>query len=154
MRWPRMGCAPDQVTWVRVSSDDWIQPGARGLDNNRQQGSITRAREAVVDFSQPAYPAALAVLVREPTVEAGGDPGLESLESLVWGADGNATAVPTLHELIDPARDPLRHDGNVDVSAAIQAGPARHRRGHAGGGRDPRPVPRRSHGDPRIASAC
>jgi polar amino acid transport system substrate-binding protein len=118
----RMGFAADQVAWVRASFDESIQPGAKNFDLNLQQFSITEAREQVVDFSAPYYAAAMAVLVRQPTIDAGAEPTVASLKSLIWGADANTTAVPMLQGLIDPDRDPLLYNDNVDVTAAMKAG--------------------------------
>jgi polar amino acid transport system substrate-binding protein len=118
----RMGFAADQVRWVRASFDESIQPGAKNFDFNLQQFSITPEREEVVDFSLPYYSAAMAVLVRQPVVDAGAEPTVESLKALVWGADANTTAVPMLEGLVAPDREPLLYNDNVDVTAAMQAG--------------------------------
>jgi polar amino acid transport system substrate-binding protein len=48
-----MGFAADDVTWVRTSFDEAIQPGAKSFDVNIQQYSITAARDEMVDFSTP-----------------------------------------------------------------------------------------------------
>ena len=117
-----MGFEADQVEWVRASFDESIQPGAKSFDFNLQQFSITPERDRIVDFSAPYYAAAMAVLVRQPVVEAGAEPTLESLKGLIWGADANTTAVPMIAELIDPERDPLLYNDNVDVTAAMMAG--------------------------------
>lgn len=117
-----MGFDADQVTWVRTSFDQAIQPGAKNFDFNLQQYSITEDRERMVDFSAPYYSSAMAVLTTSAVVEAGAEPTLESLKGLIWGADANTTAVPMLSELIDPDRDPLLYGDNTDVTAAMQAG--------------------------------
>lgn len=117
-----MGFADDQVTWVRTSFDQSIQPGAKDFDFNLQQFSITAEREEMVDFSAPYYSSAMAVLATGAAVEAGAEPTLASLKGLVWGADANTTAVPMLAELIEPERDPLLYNDNTDVTAAMQAG--------------------------------
>lgn len=117
-----MGFSDDQVTWVRTSFDQSIQPGAKDFDFNLQQFSITEEREQMVDFSRPYYTSAMAVLATAAAVEAGAAPTLDSLKGLVWGADANTTAVPMLAEMIAPERDPLLYGDNTDVTAAMQAG--------------------------------
>jgi len=117
----RMGFGKDQVTWTSASFDQSIQPGAKNFDFNLQQFSITPEREKVVDFSEPYYSAAMAVLVRQPVVDAGATPDLASLKTLKWGADANTTAVPVLQGLIAPDSDPLLYGDNTDVVAAMKA---------------------------------
>ena len=117
-----MGFEADQVTWVRTSFDEAIQPGAKNFDFNMQQYSITPEREQMVDFSLPYYTSAMAVLTTQSVVDAGAEPTLESVRDLVWGADANTTAVPMLTEIVQPSRSPLLYGDNTDVTAAMQAG--------------------------------
>ncbi|WP_136439466.1 ABC transporter substrate-binding protein [Pacificoceanicola onchidii] len=117
-----MGFSADQVTWTRTSFDQAIQPGAKDFDLNLQQFSITEDREKMVDFSEPYYASAMAVLTTKKVVEAGATATPDSLKSLIWGADANTTAVPMLGELIQPEKDPLLYGDNADVTAALQAG--------------------------------
>lgn len=117
----RMGFAADAVTWVRTSFDQAIQPGPKDFDFNLQQFSITEDREKVVDFSAPYYSAAMAVLVRQPTVDAGAMAEIASLKELKWGVDANTTALPVVNELIAPTSEPLLYNDNVDVIEAMKA---------------------------------
>jgi len=117
----RMGFARGDVVWVRSTFDEAIQPGAKNFDFNLQQYSITEEREKVVDFSAPYYSAAMAVLVRKPTVEAGAKAELDSLKTLKWGVMAGTTAQPVVTETIDPASDPLLYDDNVNVTEAMKA---------------------------------
>ncbi|GGB23133.1 ABC transporter substrate-binding protein [Allosediminivita pacifica] len=118
-----MGFAPDQVSWVRTSFDQAIQPGAKDFDLNMQQFSITPERDRMVDFSEPYYSSAMAVLTRASVVEAEDlSPDLDSLKGLLWGADANTTALPVLMALISPERDPRLYGDNTDVTAAMKAG--------------------------------
>ncbi|MEM6465114.1 MAG: ABC transporter substrate-binding protein [Pseudomonadota bacterium] len=117
-----MGFEDDQVTWVRTSFDEAIQPGAKSFDFNMQQYSITPEREQMVDFSAPYYSAAMAVLTTGKVIEGGAQPTLDSLKGLVWGAAATTTAVPMLTGVIAPERDPLLYNDNTDVTAALQAG--------------------------------
>jgi len=114
-----MGFASDEVTWVRSSFDEAIQPGVKNFDLNMQQYSITPERDQVVDFSEPYYTAPMAVLVSPGAIDTA--PTMEALKSLKWGAVGSTTAVPKLTEVIQPESDPLLYGDNADVNAAISA---------------------------------
>ncbi len=116
-----MGFAPEDVTWVRTSFDEAIQPGAKNFDFNMQQYSITPERDQMVDFSLPYYTSAMAVLTTEAVVAAGAEPTIESLKGLKWGAVATTTALPMLQEIIAPESDPLLYNDNADVNAAIMA---------------------------------
>ncbi|MCV6591561.1 MAG: ABC transporter substrate-binding protein [Silicimonas sp.] len=116
-----MGFADEDVVWVRSSFDQAIQPGAKDFDFNMQQFSITPEREEIVDFSQPYYAAAMAVLTRKPVVEGGAEADVASLKGLIWGADANTTAVPMLNEIVAPEKAPLMYGDNTDVVEAMKA---------------------------------
>lgn len=118
----RMGFAAAEVRWTRAGFDQSIQPGAKNFDFNLQQFSITPEREKVVDFSAPYYAAAMAVLVRQATVDAGAEPTLDSLKGLRWGAVASTTALPVVTETIAPRRSPLLYDDNTNVVEAMKAG--------------------------------
>lgn len=117
----RMGFDQNQVEWTSASFDQSIQPGAKDFDFNMQQFSITEAREKVVDFSLPYYSAAMAVLVRKSSVDNGAEATVGSLRELIWGIDSNTTALKMLQENIQPSRDPLLYDDNVNVIEAMKA---------------------------------
>lgn len=118
----KMGFETDAVAWTRTSFDQSIQPGAKDFDFNLQQFSITAEREEMVDFSDPYYTSAMAVLTTKSVVENGAEPTIASLKDLVWGAHATTTALPMLNELIQPNTAPLLYGDNVDVTAAMQAG--------------------------------
>jgi len=118
----KMGFAATDVTWVRTSFDEAIQPGAKNFDFNMQQYSITPEREEMVDFSLPYYTSAMAVLTTQSVVDAGAEATLDSLRGLKWGAVATTTAIPMLNDVIQPDSDPLLYNDNADVNAAIMAG--------------------------------
>ena len=118
----RMGFGQDAVEWTSASFDQSIQPGAKEFDFNLQQFSITEEREKVVDFSAPYYSAAMAVLVRKPTVDAGAAATIDSLKTLKWGAVATTTALPVIQDDIAPEQDLLLYDDNVNVTEAMKAG--------------------------------
>ncbi|MEM9969537.1 MAG: ABC transporter substrate-binding protein [Pseudomonadota bacterium] len=117
----RMGFEADSVAWVRSSFDEAIQPGKKNFDFNLQQYSITPERDEIVDFSQPYYSAAMAVITRQPVVDGGAEATLESLKTLKWGAHASTTAVPMLGEVVQPDSDPLLYGDNADVVEAMKA---------------------------------
>ena len=117
----RMGFEDGQVTWVRSSFDQAIQPGAKDFDFNLQQFSITEEREEIVDFSMPYYSAAMAVVTRQPSVDGCAEATLESLKGLLWGAHASTTAVPMLAEIVQPDAEPLLYGDNADVVEAMKA---------------------------------
>jgi len=117
----QMGFDKDKVEWTSASFDQSIQPGAKDFDFNLQQFSITEEREKVVDFSAPYYSAAMAVLVRQSSVDNGAVASVESLKKLKWGIDANTTALKMLQDNIKPDSDPLLYDDNVNVTEAMKA---------------------------------
>ena len=117
-----MGFAAEDVTWVRTSFDEAIQPGAKNFDLNMQQYSITPERDRIVDFSAPYYTAPQAVLTTQAIVDAGATATMESLKTLKWGVVATTTALPVVMEQIGPDQTPLVYDDNTNVTAAIQAG--------------------------------
>ena len=117
----RMGFERDAVRWTRTSFDEAIQPGEKDFDLNIQQFSITPERDKVVDFSAPYYDAAMAVLVRRPTVDGGVEPTMEAMKGLKWGAVASTTALPVVMEMIQPESDPLLYDDTANVAEAMKA---------------------------------
>ena len=116
-----MGFQYEDVVWTSASFDQSIQPGAKNFDFNLQQFSITEAREEVVDFSDPYYSSAMAVLTRKPVVDAGAEATIESLKGLKWGVVASTTALPVVMNLIGPDSDPLLYDDNTNVVEAMKA---------------------------------
>ncbi|MEY8099495.1 ABC transporter substrate-binding protein [Falsihalocynthiibacter sp. S25ZX9] len=117
----RMGFEGDAVVWTSATFDQSIQPGAKNFDINLQQFSITEDREKVVDFSDPYYSAAMAVLVRQPTIDAGATGEIASLKTLKWGVMGSTTALSTVTDVIAPDDSVLLYDDNVNVVEAMKA---------------------------------
>lgn len=117
-----MGFADENVTWVRSSFDQAIQPGAKDFDFNLQQFSISAEREKVVDFSTPYYSAAAAVLTRQGTVDAGATGTMDSLKGLAWGAAAGTTAPGMIETMIAPEKSMLLYDDTADVVEAMKAG--------------------------------
>ena len=117
-----MGYSADQVAWTRTTFDQAIQPGAKDYDLNMQQYSITEERKQTIAFSAPYYTSAAAILVRQPTVEAGAMATMASLKGLVWGAAAGTTSGGMIDDLIAPEASVLLYDDNADVTEALKAG--------------------------------
>lgn len=118
----RMGFDRDHVEWTSTTFDQAIQPGPKEFDFNLQQYSITAERDQTIDFSDPYYAAAQAVLVRQPTVDGGATPTLASLKGLKWGLAAGTTAPALIQELVRPDSDPLLYDETADTAEALKAG--------------------------------
>jgi len=118
----RMGFDGDHVEWTSTTFDQAIQPGPKEFDFNLQQYSITEEREQTIDFSEPYYSAAQAVLVRQPTVDAGATPTMDSLKAMKWGLAAGTTAPALIAQLVGPNSDPLLYEDSADVSEALKAG--------------------------------
>ncbi|PIE08431.1 MAG: amino acid ABC transporter substrate-binding protein [Rhodobacterales bacterium] len=140
-----MGFSDDAVKWVRTSFDEAIQPGAKNFDINLQQFSITPEREEMVDFSEPYYTSAMAVLTTKKVAEGLESPGIDALKvyqqdrmrkdgegiespaidalkGLIWGVMAGTTGHKMVEEIIAPDNAVLLYTENVDVTQAIQAG--------------------------------
>ncbi|MCB2125508.1 MAG: amino acid ABC transporter substrate-binding protein [Rhodobacteraceae bacterium] len=118
----RMGFPADKVEWTSTTFDQAIQPGPKEFDFNLQQYSITPERDQTIDFSEPYYNAAQAVLVRKPTVDAGAKPELASLKALKWGLAAGTTAPALIATLVGPESEAMLYEDTADVSEALKAG--------------------------------
>lgn len=118
----RMGFAPDRVVWVRTTFDQAIQPGPKEFDFNLQQYSITDERTKVIDFSDPYYKPAQAVLVRKPTVDAGTKPTVEAIKGLKWGTVEGSTQPQLIKKLVAPTHELMVYTDVADSVEALKAG--------------------------------
>lgn len=116
-----MGFTDDQVTWVRTGFDEAIAPGPKTFDFNLQQYSITEAREEVVDFSDPYYTTAQA-LVAFPDSAVAGATSLADLKGVNLGAQIGTTSLDFIEDVIDPDNQAAVYDTNVDAKSALDAG--------------------------------
>ena len=118
----RMGFEKDAVSWVRTSFDQAIQPGAKAFDFNLQQFTILPAREEVIDFSDPYYNSALAIVVRPDVAERlGDDNSIEAVRSLKFGGASGQVSSIFVSDFIKPTQDQLLYDDLSDVQAALVA---------------------------------
>jgi len=116
-----MGFTDDQVTWIRTGFDEVIAPGPKDFDFNLQQYSITAAREEIVDFSDPYYTTAQA-LVAFPDSAVAGATSLADLKGVNLGAQIGTTSLDFIEDVIDPDNQAAVYDTNVDAKSALDAG--------------------------------
>ncbi len=103
---------PTRWAFRTIRSSGYVRLSIRRSSRGRRTSistcsniSITDERDEIVDFSQPYYSAAMAVVTRQPVVDGGATTDIASLKGLIWGAhDANTTAVPMLAE-VDQARE-------------------------------------------------
>lgn len=112
-----LGFTADQVTWVKVPFNNSYKPGVKAFDFDINQISITPARAKVVDFSEPYYQAAQAIIALKDSPAAGAT-SLADLKDLKLGAQTGTTSLTAIRDIIQPAADPLVFK---DTNAAKQA---------------------------------
>lgn len=115
-----MGFAPENVTWVRTTFDEAIQPGEKNFDFNLQQYSITEERKANITFSDPYYVTNQAIVGFADSPAAGATTVAE-LQGLKFGAQAGTTSLEFITEVIQPTAEPFVYDDNVGAKAALEA---------------------------------
>jgi polar amino acid transport system substrate-binding protein len=115
-----MGFAEDQVTWVRTTFDEAIQPGVKNFDFNLQQYSITPERAETISFSEPYYSSnqAIVALAGSP---AEGATTVADLKDVKFGAQAGTTSLGFITDVIQPDTEPFVYDDNVGAKAALEA---------------------------------
>ena len=115
-----MGFTEDQVTWVRTTFDEAIQPGAKNFDFNLQQYSITPERSETISFSDPYYSSnqAIVALAGSP---AEGATTVADLKDVKFGAQAGTTSLGFITDVIEPDAEPFVYDDNVGAKAALEA---------------------------------
>lgn len=115
-----MGFTPEQVTWVRTGFDEVIAPGEKNFDFNIQQYTISAAREEVVDFSNPYYSNAQA-LVAFPDNPIAGATTLADLADARLGVQIGTTSLDYIDAVIQPSVEAAVYDSTVDAKSALEA---------------------------------
>lgn len=116
-----MGFTADQVVWMRTGFDEVIAPGAKDFDFNLQQYTISADRDEVVDFSDPYYSNAQA-LVAFPENEIAAATTLADLADALLGVQIGTTSLAYIDDVIQPNTAPAVYDTTVDATAALTAG--------------------------------
>jgi polar amino acid transport system substrate-binding protein len=116
----QMGFTGDDITWVRTTFDQAIQPGAKNFDLNIQQYSITPRRARNVTFSAPYFTSNQALVGLEGSAAVGATT-IADLKGLKLGAQTNTTSLEFITEVIQPDTEPSVYNDNVAVKAALEA---------------------------------
>ncbi len=115
-----LGFAAEDVEWIVVPFNSSYQPGAKDFDFDINQISISEDREQAVDFSEPYYSAAQAILTLEDSDFAGAT-SLEEFADARLGAQIGTTSLTAIDQ-IDPSTDPLVYDDTVKAAQALENG--------------------------------
>ncbi len=115
-----MGFTKENVTWVRTSFDEAIQPGAKNYDFNLQQFSITDERKKTVSFSDSYYTTNQAIVGFADSAAAGAT-SVADLKGLKFGAQSGTTSLDFITNVIKPDAEPFAYDDNAGAKAALEA---------------------------------
>ena len=115
-----MGFSAENVTWVRTSFDEAIQPGAKNFDFNLQQYSITDERKQTVTFSDPYYTTNQAIVGYSDSAAAGAST-VADVRDLKFGVQSGTTSLEFLTNVVQPTNEPFVYDDNAAAKAALEA---------------------------------
>ena len=116
----QLGFSAENVSWVRTSFDEAIQPGAKSFDFNLQQYSITEERKQTVTFSDGYYTTNQAIVGLNDSA-AKGATTLDAIKKLKLGAQAGTTSLTYITEVIQPEQEPFVYDDNAGAKAALEA---------------------------------
>jgi polar amino acid transport system substrate-binding protein len=116
-----LGFTDDQVTWVRTDFNEAIAPGPKNFDFNIQQYSITAEREEVVDFSDPYYVTAQALVAFADSAVTAANT-IADLKGYTLGAQIGTTSLDYIEQVIQPDTQAAVYDTNADAKSALDAG--------------------------------
>ena len=116
----KLGFSADNVTWVRTSFDEAIQPGAKNFDFNLQQYSITEERKQTVTFSDPYYTTNQAIVGYSDSAAAGAST-VADVRDLKFGVQSGTTSLEFLTTVVKPTNEPFVYDDNAAAKAALEA---------------------------------
>ena len=115
-----MGFTADQVVWMRTGFDEAIAPGPKSFDFNIQQYTISSERDQVVDFSDPYYSNAQA-LVALPGNPIAGATTLADLKGAKLGVEVGTTSLDYIDQIIQPDQAAAVYETTVDATTALAA---------------------------------
>lgn len=115
-----LGFGADNVTWVRTSFDEAIQPGAKNFDFNLQQYSITEERKQTISFSDPYYTTNQAIVGYADSAAAGAST-VTDIRGLKFGVQSGTTSLEFLTNVVQPENEPFVYDDNAAAKAALEA---------------------------------
>jgi polar amino acid transport system substrate-binding protein len=117
----QLGFDADHVTWVPVTFDQIIAPGAKSFDVAINQVSISPERAENLDFSSSYYDTAQAVVTIEGS-KAADATSLADLKDVKIGAMVGTTSLQVTQDSIDPSTDVQVFNDNDQVKQALSAG--------------------------------
>jgi polar amino acid transport system substrate-binding protein len=115
-----LGFEDANVTWVRTTFDEAVQPGTKNFDFNLQQYSITEERKQTVTFSDSYYTTNQAIVGLNDSA-AKGATTLADIKKLKLGAQAGTTSLTYITEVIQPDTEPYVYDDNAGAKAALEA---------------------------------
>ncbi|MDO9380957.1 MAG: ABC transporter substrate-binding protein [Nocardioidaceae bacterium] len=115
-----LGYAADDVTWITVPFNSSYQPGAKKFDFDINQVSITDARAKAVDFSDPYYEAAQAVVTLGDS-EYDDATSFADLKDAQLGAQVGTTSLQAISQ-IGATKEPRVYDDSNAATQALQNG--------------------------------
>ena len=116
----QLGFSTENVSWVRTSFDEAIQPGVKSFDFNLQQYSITDERKQTVSFSDPYYTTNQAIVGYVDSAAASATTVAE-LQGLKFGVQSGTTSLEFLNTVVLPTNEPYVYDDNAAAKAALEA---------------------------------
>jgi polar amino acid transport system substrate-binding protein len=115
----KLGYAPTDVAWTRVTFNNAIQPGPKSYDFDINEFSITDERKKAVDFSTPYYDVTQAVIALKGSKIAGATT-LAGLAHAKLGAQVGTTSYRAITEVIKPTVQPNVYNTNDDAVTALK----------------------------------
>ncbi|MEV6967051.1 transporter substrate-binding domain-containing protein [Hamadaea sp. NPDC051192] len=117
----KLGYAPGDVVWTRVTFNNAIAPGAKPYDFDVNEFSITEDRKKAVDFSSPYYDVRQTVIALKSSKIAGAK-SIADLQAAKLGAQVGTSSYSAISEVIKPSGQPAVFNNNDDAKKALQNG--------------------------------
>lgn len=115
-----LGFSDENVSWVRTSFDEAIQPGVKNFDFNLQQYSITDERKLTVSFSDSYYTTNQAIVGFADSAATAATT-LADVQGLKFGVQSGTTSLEFINTVIKPTTEPYVYDDNAAAKAALEA---------------------------------
>jgi len=115
----QLGFDHADVVWTKVPFNTSYQPGQKNFDFDINQVSITADRKKAVDFSQPYYEAAQAIITLKDSSFAQAS-SLADFKDAKLGAQIGTTSLKAIDDQIKPSEKALVYDDTTKAAAALQ----------------------------------
>jgi len=116
----KLGFAPADVVWKRVTFNNAIAPGPKTFDADINEFSISDERRQNIDFSSPYYDVRQTVIALKGN-KAASATSLAALKDVQLGAQVGTTSYDAATAL-DSAKKPRVYNSNDDALAALKNG--------------------------------